>query len=88
MSAQQIAEMHAALSALGEHTFRYGGVLATISGFEASDRMLTINSISGSFLTIPAVLDPPLHFVDAEHNGDPLDSAYGMIADVVRRFAG
>jgi hypothetical protein len=78
-------DMRDALNALGEHTFRHGAVVATLSGVEATDEMLTVNTVSSAtYYDQPVVLDLPMHFVDFPHNGDPLGTAYTIIADAIR----
>jgi hypothetical protein len=87
MSESYSFAMAEAMNKLGEHTFRIGKVLATVSGFSSEKNCFTVNNISASYDGVPITLDVPLNWVNFNSNDDPTDSAHELIADTVRTMA-
>jgi hypothetical protein len=80
-------DMAAALTDKGVHTFRHGQVVVTLRETAADDDKFTVIDMDAEYFGQPVILDLPLHWCGFPHDGDPLQTAYGLIANLVRHNA-
>jgi hypothetical protein len=87
-SFQSAYEMFKALDDKGPHEFRNGIVWCYIENFSYYENVFVINNIQAKCLDIDVDIDLPANFVNFLHDGDPLQSAYDAIANMIKFRAG